>query len=86
METSGEGRAIPQSIVASTGSFGSGAFAEAGAAERGSLGGAPASRLSRDSLLRHSPAVVLLAILIADSNRHTDPDLRAYIQFRARRS
>lgn len=81
METSGEGRAIPQSIVADTGVSAAGAFAEAGAAERGSLGGAPASRLSRDSLLRYSPAVVLLAILIADSNRHTDPDLWGHIRF-----
>jgi hypothetical protein len=62
MKTSVEGRAIPQSIVADTGSSAAGAFAEAGADERGSLG-APASQRTRDSLLRYSPAVVLLAIL-----------------------
>jgi hypothetical protein len=80
METSGEGRAIPQSIVADTGSSAAGAFAEAGADERGSLG-APASQRTRDSLLRYSPAVVLLAILIADSNRRADPDLWGHIRF-----
>jgi hypothetical protein len=37
--------------------------------------------LTRNSLLRHSPAIVLLAILIADSNRHTDPDLWGHIRF-----
>ncbi len=37
--------------------------------------------LTRNSLLRYSPAVVLLAILIADSNRHTDPDLWGHIRF-----
>ena len=46
-------------------------------AARGSLD-AP---LTRNSLLRYSPAVVLLAILIADSNRHTDPDLWGHIRF-----
>jgi hypothetical protein len=35
----------------------------------------------RKSLLRYSPAFVLLAILIADSNRHTDPDLWGHIRF-----
>ena len=80
METSREGRAIPQSIVADTGSSAAGAFAEAGADERGSLG-APASQRTRDSLLRYSPAVVLLAILIADSNRRADPDLWGHIRF-----
>jgi hypothetical protein len=80
MKTSVEGRAIPQSIVADTGSSAAGAFAEAGADERGSLG-APASQRTRDSLLRYSPAVVLLAILIADSNRHTDPDLWGQLSF-----
>src|SRR5437879_1088170 len=58
IKTSGEGRAIPQRIVTDTGVSEVGAFAEAGAAERGSLG-APASRRTRDSLLRYSPAVVL---------------------------
>jgi hypothetical protein len=80
METSGEGRAIPQSIVADTGSSAAGAFADAGAHECGSLG-APASQRTRDSLLRYSPAVVLLAILIADSNRRADPDLWGHIRF-----
>jgi hypothetical protein len=80
MKTSGEGRAIPQSIVTDSGVSATGAFAEAGAAERGSLG-APASRRTRDSLLRYSPAVVLLGILIADSNRHTDPDLWGHVYF-----
>ncbi|MGZ6251721.1 MAG: hypothetical protein ACXWM1_01485 [Candidatus Binataceae bacterium] len=35
----------------------------------------------RNSLLRYSPAVVLLAILVADSSRHTDPDLWGHIRF-----
>lgn len=35
----------------------------------------------RKSLLRYSPAFVLLAILVADSNRHTDPDLWGHIRF-----
>jgi hypothetical protein len=43
--------------------------------------GADASRPARHSLLRYSPAVVLLAILVADSNRHTDPDLWGHIRF-----
>ncbi|HVA39844.1 MAG TPA: hypothetical protein VNF49_04220 [Candidatus Binataceae bacterium] len=55
-------------------------FAQPGAAERGSAN-APASRLTRNSLLRYSPAVVLLAVLIADSNRHTDPDLWGQLRF-----
>jgi hypothetical protein len=80
METSGEGRAIPQSILADTGVSAAGAFAETDGAECGSPG-APASRRTRDSLLRYSPAVVLLAILIADSNRHTDPDLWGHVRF-----
>jgi len=33
------------------------------------------------SLLRYSPAAVLIAILIADSNRHTDPDLWGHLHF-----
>jgi hypothetical protein len=77
MEKSGEGRAIPQSIGADTGVSAVEAFASAGAAELG----ARSSRVARDSLLRYSPAVVLLAILIADSNRHTDPDLWGHIRF-----
>ncbi|HZO82140.1 MAG TPA: hypothetical protein VFB33_10650 [Candidatus Binataceae bacterium] len=32
-------------------------------------------------LLRYSPAMVLLAALIADSNRHTDPDLWGHLRF-----
>jgi hypothetical protein len=43
--------------------------------------GDAAPRPARNSLLRHSPALVLLAILIADSNRHTDPDLWGHIRF-----
>jgi hypothetical protein len=77
MERSGEGRAIPQSIGADTGVSAVEGFASAGAAELG----ARSSRVARDSLLRYSPAVVLLAILIADSNRHTDPDLWGHIRF-----
>jgi hypothetical protein len=77
MEKSGEGRAIPQSIGADTGVSAVEGFASAGAAELG----ARSSRVARDSLLRYSPAVVLLAILIADSNRHTDPDLWGHIRF-----
>jgi hypothetical protein len=80
MMTSGEGQAAPPNTVADTGVSAAGAFAEADAAERGSLG-APVPRLTRNSLLRYSPAVVLVAILIADSNRHTDPDLWGHIRF-----
>jgi hypothetical protein len=35
----------------------------------------------RTSLPRYSPAFILLAILIADSNRHTDPDLWGHLRF-----
>lgn len=42
---------------------------------------AAAPSLGRASLLRYSPAVVLLAALIADSNRHTDPDLWGHLRF-----
>ena len=80
METSGEGRAIPQGIVADSGVSAASAFAEADAAERGPLGPLAPHR-ARDSLLRYSPAVVLLAILIADSNRRADPDLWGHIRF-----
>jgi hypothetical protein len=80
METSGEGRAIPQGIIADSGVSAASAFAEADAAERGSLGPLAPHR-ARDSLLRYSPAVVLLAILIADSNRRADPDLWGHIRF-----
>ncbi len=38
-------------------------------------------RDERKSLLRHSPWLVLLAILIADSNRRTDPDLWGHLRF-----
>lgn len=37
--------------------------------------------IERTSLLRYSPAFILLAILIADSNRHTDPDLWGHLHF-----
>lgn len=33
------------------------------------------------SLLRYAPAAVLVAILLADSNRHTDPDLWGHLRF-----
>ena len=33
------------------------------------------------SLIRYAPAAVLLATLIADSNRHTDPDLWGHLRF-----
>src|ERR1700730_18904300 len=33
------------------------------------------------SLTHHAPAPVLLAILVADSNRHTDPDLWGHVRF-----
>ncbi len=69
MKTSGEERAVPPNTGA-----------EAGAARRGRFG-EPAPRPVRNSLLRYSPAVVLLAILIADSNRHTDPDLWGHLRF-----
>jgi hypothetical protein len=77
MKTSGEGRAVPPNIVADSGTPAAAAFAEEGTAERG----APVSRLPRNSLVPYSPAVVLLAILIAHSNRHTDPDLWGHIRF-----
>jgi hypothetical protein len=47
----------------------------------GDPAGVSASRPARNSLLRYSPAVVLLAILLADSNRHTDPDLWGHLRF-----
>jgi len=33
------------------------------------------------SLARYAPAAVLIAILLADSNRHTDPDLWGHLRF-----
>jgi hypothetical protein len=33
------------------------------------------------SLVRYAPAAVLIAILLADSNRHTDPDLWGHLRF-----
>lgn len=33
------------------------------------------------SLTRYAPAAVLIAILVADSNRHTDPDLWGHVRF-----
>lgn len=54
---------------------------EQGDAARCGLSRELALRPVRNSLLRYSPAVVLLAILIADSNRHTDPDLWGHIRF-----
>jgi hypothetical protein len=33
------------------------------------------------SLLRYAPAAVVIAILLADSNRHTDPDLWGHLHF-----
>src|SRR3984893_8481627 len=33
------------------------------------------------SLTHYAPAAVLLAILVADSNRHTDPDLWGHVRF-----
>ena len=44
-------------------------------------GPAAPPRRMRNSLLHYSPAVVLLAILVADSSRHTDPDLWGHIRF-----
>ena len=76
MNSSGEGRAAPPNIDADTGARAAASFA----AERGSPEPI-ASRLTRNSLLRHSPAIVLLAILIADSNGHTDPDLWGHLRF-----
>jgi len=74
MKTRGEERAVsPDSSVDSP--------AAARAAELHGSAAAEASRRARNSLLRHSPAVVLLAILVADSNRHTDPDLWGHIRF-----
>lgn len=37
--------------------------------------------LPADSLTRYAPAAVLLAILVADSNRHTDPDVWGHVRF-----
>ena len=74
MKTRGEERAVsPDSSVDSP--------APARAAELHGSAAAEASRRARNSLLRHSPALVLLAILVADSNRHTDPDLWGHIRF-----
>jgi hypothetical protein len=33
------------------------------------------------ALTRYAPAAVLIAILLADSNRHTDPDLWGHLRF-----
>ena len=33
------------------------------------------------SLVRYAPAAVLIAVLLADSNRHTDPDLWGHLRF-----
>jgi hypothetical protein len=49
-----------------------------GAAAHGAVG---VATVKRTSLLRYSPALILLAILIADSNRHTDPDLWGHLHF-----
>jgi hypothetical protein len=81
MKSSGEGRAAPPNIDADAGTGAAASFAAAaGATDRGAPG-VGASGLRGNSLLRYSPAVVLLAILIADSNRHTDPDLWGQIRF-----
>lgn len=80
MKTSGEERAAPPKMGAEAGASAAAAFEQAGAARRGPSE-EPAPRPVRNSLLRYSPAVVLLAILIADSNRHTDPDLWGQIRF-----
>jgi hypothetical protein len=79
MNSRGEGREAPPNIDAGTGARAAASFA-AGAAQHGSPD-ASTCRPTRNSLLRYSPAVVLLAILIADSNRHTDPDLWGHIRF-----
>ncbi len=76
MRSSGEGQPEAE---------GAGACARAVVAAPSS-DGAPSSALrecgpERKSLLRHSPWLVVLAILIADSNRHTDPDLWGHIRF-----
>ena len=39
------------------------------------------SSLRAFSLTRYAPAAVLIAILLADSNRHTDPDLWGHLRF-----
>jgi len=49
----------------------------------------PSRRAARDekiarsplSLMRYAPAAVLIAILLADSNRYTDPDLWGHLRF-----
>ncbi len=41
----------------------------------------PVSSLARETLWRYSPAAVLLAVLVADSNRLADPDLWGHIRF-----
>ena len=38
-------------------------------------------KLPAVSLARYAPAAVLIAILLADSNRHTDPDLWGHLRF-----
>ncbi len=78
--TGGEGRVASQSIIADTAVSAPGVFAEVGVVERDATTAAAAAS-TRHSLLLYSPAVVLLAILIADSNRHTDPDLWGHIRF-----
>ncbi len=58
------------------------AAASAASAERETAQSrAAAASLTRASLWRYSPAVILLAAFIADSNRHTDPDLWGHLRF-----
>jgi hypothetical protein len=59
------------------------AVSPAAAAGDGDPAGPPVAPgpLARTSLLRYSPAFIVLAALIADSNRHTDPDLWGHLRF-----
>jgi hypothetical protein len=41
----------------------------------------PDSSVARNALWRYSPAAILLAVLVADSNRLADPDLWGHIRF-----
>ncbi|HEY2524336.1 MAG TPA: hypothetical protein VGI29_04705 [Candidatus Binataceae bacterium] len=75
MKTTGEERAASPDIVVDS------PAAVRAAEPDASFAAADARRPTCNSLLRHSPAVVLLAILVADSNRHTDPDLWGHIRF-----
>jgi hypothetical protein len=56
-------------------------MAEAGKIEGRIEPGTDRSARGAVSLLRYAPGAVLIAMLVADSNRHTDPDLWGHLRF-----